>query len=90
MPKVTIYTAMFCGYSARAKHLLKSKEIDFEEIDVSFSPAKRAEMEARAGGDHKVPQIWIGDQHVGGSDALIALERTGELDALLAGQCLKI
>ena len=84
MAKVTIYTAMFCGYSSRAKHLLKSKGIDFEEIDVSFSPAKRAEMETRTGGNTKVPQIWIGDQHVGGSDALIALDRAGELDALLA------
>lgn len=84
MPKVTIYTAMFCGYSARAKHLLKSKEIDFEEIDVSFSPAKRAEMETRTGGNTKVPQIWIGDQHVGGSDELMALESAGELDVLLA------
>ncbi len=84
MAKVTIYTAMFCGYCARAKHLLKSKGIDFQEIDVSFSPAKRAEMETRSGGNGKVPQIWIGDQHVGGSDALIALERAGELDALLA------
>ncbi len=84
MAKVTIYTAMFCGYSARAKQLLNSKEVDFEEIDVSFSPAKRAEMEVRSGGNGEVPQIWIGDQHVGGSDALIALERAGELDALLA------
>ena len=84
MAKVTIYTAMFCGYCARAKQLLKSKEIDFEEIDVSFSPAKRAEMKVRAGGNDEVPQIWIGDQHVGGSDALIALDKAGELDALLA------
>ena len=83
MAKVTIYTAMFCGYSARAKHLLKSKEVDFEEIDVSFSPAKRAEMEARTGGNSKVPQIWIGDLYVGGSDALFELEKAGELDALL-------
>ena len=84
MAKVTIYTVMFCGYCARAKHLLKSKEVEFEEIDVSFSPAKRTEMEVRTGGDSKPPQIWINDQHVGGSDALIALERAGKLDALLA------
>lgn len=84
MAKVTIYTAIFCGYCARAKHLLKSKGIDFEEIDVSFSPAKRTEMEARADGNGQVPQIWIGDQHVGGSDELVALEKAGELDALLA------
>ena len=81
---VTIYTAMFCGYCARAKHLLKSKEVEFEEIDVSFSPAKRAEMEQRSGGECQVPQIWIGGRHVGGSDALIALEKEGDLDALLA------
>lgn len=84
MPKVTIYTAMFCGYCSRAKHFLKSKNIDFKEIDVSFSLAKRTEMEARSGGYCKVPQIWIGERHVGGSDALIALDKTGELDTLLA------
>lgn len=85
MTKVTIYTAMFCGYCARAKHLLNSKQVDFEEINVSFSSAKRAELEARTGGNSQVPQIWIGDRHVGGSDELVALERAGELDALLAG-----
>jgi glutaredoxin 3 len=75
---------MYCGYCARAKQLLKSKNVNFKEIDVSFSRAKRIEMETRTGGDHKVPQIWIGERHVGGSDALVALERLGELDALLA------
>ena len=84
MAKVTIYTAMFCGHCGRAKSLLKSKNIEFEEIDVSFSPGKRAKMEARANGQQKVPQIWIGKRHIGGSDTLIALDEAGQLDALLA------
>lgn len=81
--RVTIYTTMFCGFCARAKHILKTKGVDFEEIDVSLSAARRREMAERAGGDHRVPQIWIGETHIGGSDALDALEREGKLDQLL-------
>ena len=83
MAKVVLYTTAFCGYCARAKALLESKGVAFEEIDVTFSPDKRAEMKARANGRSTVPQIWIDGQHVGGSDELHALDRAGELDPLL-------
>jgi glutaredoxin 3 len=82
MPDVTIYTTGMCGFCYRAKALLKAKGVAFEEIDVTFSPKKRAEMREKAG-SNSVPQIWIGDRHVGGSDDLLALEQAGELDALL-------
>lgn len=81
---VTIYTAMLCPFCARAVNLLKAKQADFNEIDVSFNPSLRAEMREKAGGVNSVPQIWIGDTHVGGSDELAALDRTGTLDKLLA------
>ena len=84
MAEVTIYTTMFCPFCFRAKKLLKEKGVAFEEIGVDFSAGKRQEMMARAGGRHTVPQIFIGDAHVGGCDELMALERTGELDPLLA------
>jgi len=83
MANVTIYTTGMCGFCYRAKALLEAKGVAFEEIDVTFSPGKRAEMRERAG-SNSVPQIWIGERHVGGSDDLFALERSGELDALLA------
>lgn len=81
---ITIYTGMLCPFCSRAKNLLKAKQAAFTEIDVSFDPALRAEMREKAGGSNSVPQIWIGETHVGGSDELAALERNGELDALLA------
>ena len=83
MKPVTIYTTAWCPYCHRAKALLQKKGAAFEEIDVTMDAKRRDEMEARAG-RHTVPQIWIGDTHVGGSDDLHALERSGELDALLA------
>jgi glutaredoxin 3 len=83
MPNVTIYTTGMCGFCYRAKALLEAKGVAFEEIDVSFDPGKRAEMRERAGGSGTVPQIWIGERYVGGSDDLYALESSGELDALL-------
>lgn len=85
MPEVTIYTTGLCGFCYRAKALLKSKGVSFKEIDVTFNPKQRAEMRERAGGSNSVPQIWIGERHVGGSDDLYALEQAGELDALLEG-----
>ncbi|HUT48583.1 MAG TPA: glutaredoxin 3 [Alphaproteobacteria bacterium] len=84
MPDVTIYTTGLCGFCYRAKALLDSKGVAFDEIDVTFNPKKRAEMSARAGGANSVPQIWIGERHIGGSDELYTLEAQGELDALLA------
>mgnify|MGYP001770225502 FL=1 len=84
MTPVTIYTTAWCPYCHRAKALLAAKGAPFEEIDVTMDGRLRAEMEAKAG-RHTVPQIWIGDAHVGGCDDLQALDRAGRLDALLAG-----
>lgn len=83
MAEITIYTTMMCPYCYRAKKLLTEKGAAFTEIDVGMDPDLRAEMMQRSGGGHTVPQIFIGDQHVGGSDELHALERAGKLDPLL-------
>ena len=84
MAKVEIYTKFTCGYCFRAKSLLKSKDVTFEEYDISMGGPKREEMIQRADGGSTVPQIFINDQHIGGSDDLAALEQAGKLDALLA------
>lgn len=84
MPRVEIYTKFLCPYCTRAKSLLMSKGVDFEEYDISMGGPKRAEMVQRANGRSTVPQIFIDDFHVGGSDELAALERDGKLDPLLA------
>ncbi len=83
MAKVEMYTTMWCGYCARARSLLQRKGVDFEEIDVEADTSKRTEMVQRAGGRTTVPQIFIDDAHVGGSDDLAALDRAGKLDPLL-------
>jgi glutaredoxin 3 len=85
MKTVEIYTSPFCGYCHAAKRLLASKGVAFTEIDVMSNPAQRAEMTRRANGGRTVPQIFIGGQHVGGSDDIHALDRAGKLDPLLAG-----
>jgi glutaredoxin 3 len=82
MAAVTMYSTSWCPYCERARRLLKRKGVDFEEIDVESAPEKRAEMQNRSG-RRSVPQIFIGDRHVGGSDDLHALEEAGKLDALL-------
>ena len=84
MPKVTIYTATLCPYCHMAKRLLATKGVRFEEIDVTGRTQLRAELCGKAGGRNSLPQIWIGEQHVGGCGDLYSLERTGKLDALLA------
>lgn len=84
MPKIQVYTKPFCPYCYRAMALLNSKGVTVEETDISLDRSKRAVMIERANGRTTVPQIFIGDRHVGGSDELAALERAGELDALLA------
>jgi len=84
MAKVEIYTKFLCPYCARAKKLLADKGVDYEEHDITLGGPKRAEMLSRANGRSTVPQIFIGERHVGGSDDLAALDRAGELDALLA------
>jgi glutaredoxin 3 len=83
MPNVKIYTTPICPYCYRAKALLKRKGAAYEEIDVFMDPDARREMETKAQGRYTVPQIFIGDQHVGGCDDLYALEQAGELDAIL-------
>ena len=83
---VEIYTTKTCGYCSAAKALLARKNIAFTEIDVSFDPAQREAMTARANGGRTVPQIFIGGTHVGGCDDLYALDSAGRLDALLAGE----
>lgn len=84
MPKITIYTTRFCSYCVAAKRLLARKGVAFEEIDVGSRPHLRQEMQEKSG-RYTVPQIWIGDEHVGGCDELYELEDQGRLDALLAG-----
>lgn len=83
MTAITIYTTALCPYCHRAKKLLKSKGVDFEEIDVTFKPNQRAQMRDRAGGKNTVPQIFVGDDHIGDCDKIHTLDKTGELDALL-------
>ncbi|MEL6476475.1 MAG: glutaredoxin 3 [Pseudomonadota bacterium] len=84
MKQIDIYTTPICPFCIRAKRLLSSKGVDFNEIDVMGDAQRRAEMMSRANGGRTVPQIFIGDVHVGGSDDLAALEQAGRLDALLA------
>ncbi len=84
MPDVTIYTTPFCPYCNRAKGLLKKKNVDFTEIDVSADPAKRVAMRERSQGRSSVPQIFIGGTHVGGCDDIHTLEHHGKLDVMLA------
>lgn len=84
MAKVTIYTRAFCPYCTRAVKLLRDKGADFTEIDAGMDAAKKAEMVQRSGGRRTFPQIFVGDAHIGGCDDMIALERAGKLDPLLA------
>jgi len=83
MKPVRIYTTPICPYCVRAKSLLTKKGAPFEEVDVFMDAGARDEMLAKSGGARTVPQIFIGDTHVGGCDELYALERAGELDELL-------
>jgi len=85
MKPVTIYTKTYCGYSKRAKQLLTEKGIDFEDIDVTSDERLEQEMVQRAQGRTTVPQVFIGDTHVGGYEDLWRLDRNGELDQLRGG-----
>ncbi|MDX1452050.1 MAG: glutaredoxin 3 [Oleiphilaceae bacterium] len=80
---VVMYSSRFCPFCMRAAAVLRSKGVGYEEILVDGQPAIRQEMMQKSG-RHTVPQIWIGDTHVGGCDDLMALDRAGKLDALLA------
>ncbi len=82
MKAVTIYTTPYCPFCVRAKKLLTQKKVAYEEIDVSSDDDARDKLAQRTG-QQTVPQIYIGDKHIGGSDDLYALEHKGELDALL-------
>ncbi len=83
MAKIEIYTKAFCPYCTRAKRLLDEKGAAFDEYDITMGGPKRQEMIQRANGRSTVPQIFIADRHIGGSDDLAALEREGQLDPLL-------
>jgi len=82
-PDIVMYSSSWCGYCARARALLAGKGVTLREIKVDEDPADRQAMLDRSGGRRTVPQIFIGDRHVGGFDELYALDRSGELDTLL-------
>jgi glutaredoxin 3 len=84
MAKVEIYTTLFCPYCERAKALLSRKGVAFEEMEAPHGSQARRDAIERSGGRTTVPQIFINGQAIGGSDDLVALERAGKLDALLA------
>ena len=83
MKNVEIYIKAFCGYCARAKALLDSKGVAYEEYDITMGGPKRTEMLERSNGGVTVPQIFIDGAHIGGSDDMAALDRAGKLDGLL-------
>lgn len=82
-PRVVMYAVDWCSYCSRARQLLVSKGVAFEEIDVEAVPGALEEMTARSGGRSSLPQIFIGEQHIGGCDELHALDAAGDLDPLL-------
>ncbi|MBA2467549.1 MAG: glutaredoxin 3 [Sphingomonas sp.] len=84
MVKVEIYTKPFCSYCYRAKALLESKGVAYEECEIGFSGPERLEMIQRSAGRTTVPQIFIDGRHIGGCDALMEMERGGKLDGLLS------
>jgi glutaredoxin 3 len=84
MQLVEIYTTPICGFCHAAKRLLQTKGVNFSEIDVMRDPSRKPEMIQRANGGRTVPQIFVGEKHVGGCDDLFALEQAGKLDAMLA------
>ncbi len=84
MKTVEIYTSPLCGFCHAAKRLLNQKGVDFAEVDVWANPDRKPEMIQRANGSRTVPQIFVGDMHIGGCDDLYDLERHGKLDALMA------
>lgn len=82
-PEIVMYSSRFCPYCVRAKALFMKKNLKVNEILIDQQPEVRRKMMVESG-QHTVPQIWIGDQHIGGCDELLALERTNKLEALLA------
>ncbi len=86
MPAIEIYTQPWCGFCARALNLLSKKGAAFQEIEAPHGSAERSQAVERSGGRTTVPQIFIDGRHVGGCDDLMALERSGKLDAMLASE----
>ena len=84
MQTVEIYTSPLCGFCHMAKRLLSAKGVSFAEVDILKQPKRRPEMIRRANGRSTVPQIFIAGKHIGGCDDLMALDRNGKLDAMLA------
>jgi glutaredoxin 3 len=85
MAAIEIYTSPMCGFCHAAKRLLKQKGVDYTEFDIWAEPERKPEMLQRANGRHTVPQVFVGETHIGGCDELYELERAGKLDALLQG-----
>ena len=83
MKKITIYTTPYCPFCVRAKELLKNKNIDFKEIDLSEEPEKFDEMSKKSNGARTVPQIFVDDTHIGDCDYIHELDNKGELDKIL-------
>jgi|TARA_B100001250_G_scaffold333326_1_gene298951 Glutaredoxin, GrxC family len=83
MKKVVIYTGPLCNFCSAAKHLLSKKKINYEEIDIGYDDKRREEMLKKSNGARTIPQIFIGEKHVGGYVELKALDNKGELDILL-------
>jgi len=83
VPTIELYTTFLCPFCLRAKNLLKKKEVTFTEISVDGNPGLRQQMTERSGGGQTVPQIFIDGDPIGGSDELVAMEHSGELDRLL-------
>lgn len=83
MSKVTVYTTRSCGYCVAAKKLLTDKGVEYSEIAVDSDPAMRRKL-ITLSGRHTVPQIWVGDTHVGGCDDLYHLSQSGQLDVMIA------
>jgi glutaredoxin 3 len=86
MAEVTVYSSLLCGFCARAKRLLKDKGVEFTEIDLMQHPLRKKEMIEKTGGRTSVPQIFIGETHIGGCEELYALDAEGKLDPLLEGE----
>lgn len=85
MQTVEIYTSPLCGYCHAAKRLLTDKGVSYVEHNVAITPARRKEMLSRANGRQTVPQIFVGETHIGGYDDMATLDRGGKLDQLLQG-----
>ncbi|WP_458411341.1 glutaredoxin 3 [Rheinheimera pleomorphica] len=83
MSQVTIYTKAYCPYCVRALSVLNSKGVSYQEVRIDEQPELRPEMIERAGGRTTVPQIFIGQRHIGGCDDMLALDASGQLDPLL-------